>query len=113
MGTRFFGSLARGPADASPGRASGVPGERALEAARAPSSRRQKFTSAVTEDAPGCSLSSVAARSLKGCPFQPRRMVFSPASPFSLLPPPNSASVPNVGVKFILVPAVLISFYSN
>ena len=64
MGTGFFGSLARGTAGASLGRASGVPGERALEAARAASSRRQKRTSAVTGDAPGCALSSVATRSL-------------------------------------------------
>ncbi|KAB5544573.1 hypothetical protein DKX38_012685 [Salix brachista] len=57
-------NIAQGTAGASPGRASGVPGERALKAACAASSRRQKRTSAVTGDAPGCALSSVAARSL-------------------------------------------------
>ena len=72
-------------------------------------SRRRKFTSAVTEDASGCPLSAVAARSLNGCPVKPRGPVFSPTLPFSLLPPPNSDPVPNVGVKFSLVPEVLIS----
>ena len=79
--------------------------------------RRHKFPSAVTEDASGGPLSSVAARFLPRCPVKPWWTVFSQPSLFSLLPPPNSAPVPDVGVKFSLVPEVLISFslliYSN
>ena len=106
-----------GLAGACPPRASEVPRSRAPLTARAASSRRQKLTSAVPEDAPGGALSSGAARSLHLYQVKTRRTVFSSTSLFSLLPPPNSYQVPNVGVKFSFVPQVSISFllliYSN
>ena len=84
-----------GLAGACPARASEIHRLRATVTARAPSSRRQKLTSAVPWDAPGGNLSSRAARSLHLRPVKPRRMVFSPTSLFSLLPPPNSLSGPS------------------
>ena len=104
-------------AGACPSRASEVPCLRATLAARAPSSRSQKWTSAVPEDAPGGPLSSVAARSRRRSPVKRLWTVFSRPSRFSLLPPPKSDKVPDVCLKFMLVPEVLISFslliYSN
>ena len=104
-------------AGACPSRASEVPRLRTTLAARAVSLRRRKFTSAVPQDAPGCPLSSVAARSRRRCPVKRRRTVFSRTSLFSLLPPPKSPPVPDVCVKFSVVPEVLISLllliYSN
>ena len=102
---------------ACPSRDSAVPRLRASLETRAVSSRRKKFTSAVPQDAPGGSLSSVAARSRRRSPVKRRRTVFSRPSLFSLLPPPKSAPVPDVCVMLILVHGVLISFslliYSN
>ena len=98
-------------------RASEVIRLRATLAARAVSVRRQKLTSATQKDAPGCPLYSVAARSSLGGPVKHRRTVLSRTSLFSLLPPPNSAPVPDIYVKLNLVPEVLISslllIYSN
>ena len=103
----YFNALTAGACTAH---ASEVPRLRAPVAARASSSRRQKLTSAVPEDAPEGALSSGAARSIHLCPVKPRRTVFSPTSLFSLLPPPTSYMVPDVGVNCRLVPEVLISF---
>ena len=73
----YFYSRASGACN---GRASSVPRWRATVAARAVSWRRQKFTSATPEDAPGSDLSAVAARYLNKCPVKLRRSVFSPTS---------------------------------
>ena len=62
------------------------------------------------DDAPGGSLSAVAARSDHRYPDRRRWTGFPRPSLFSLLPPPESAPVPDVGEMFILVPEVLISF---
>ena len=98
-------------------RASKVIRLRATLAARAVSLRRQKLTSAAQKDVPGCPLCSVAARSSLGGPVKRRRTILSRTSLFSLLPPPNSAPVPDIYVQLILVPEVLISLllliYSN
>uniref|UniRef100_A0A6N2LNF6 Uncharacterized protein n=1 Tax=Salix viminalis TaxID=40686 RepID=A0A6N2LNF6_SALVM len=87
-------------------RASEFPRLRATLEARAAALRRKKLTSAAPQDAPGSHLSSVAARSRLRCPVKRRRTVFSRASLFSLLPPPKSDPVPDICLKFSLVPEV-------